>query len=111
MPRASRPLLEVFGPEAIRSAFLRSNEVHEARRERDRQLKMQAAHEAQQLDARRRRPMSKTISGLGDQIQAALAAARHAQDKALAERRREKELGAAQDETRLARRRSTRNGG
>lgn len=48
--------------------------------------------------------MTNTISGLGDQIQAALAATRHAQDKALIERRREKELAAAQDEARLARR-------
>ncbi|WP_340384900.1 hypothetical protein [Aeromicrobium sp.] len=47
--------------------------------------------------------MTNTISGLGDQIQAALAATRNAQDKALAERRREKELTAAKDEARQAR--------
>lgn len=55
--------------------------------------------------------MTNTISGLGDQIQAALAATRHAQDKALAERRREKELAVAQDEARAARNSNNRIGG
>ena len=55
--------------------------------------------------------MTNTIDGLGDQIIAALAAVRHAQDKALAERRREKELAAAQDEARQARRGNSRIGG
>lgn len=55
--------------------------------------------------------MTNTISGLGDQIQAALAATRHAQDKALAERRRERELAAARDEISAARLSNNRIGG
>lgn len=55
--------------------------------------------------------MTNTISGLGNQIQAALAATRHAQDKALAERRRERELSAAKDEISAARRSNNRIGG
>lgn len=55
--------------------------------------------------------MTNTISGLGNQIQAALAATRHVQDKALAERRREKELAAAKDEARQARNSNTGFGG
>lgn len=55
--------------------------------------------------------MTNTIKGLGDQIQAALAATRHAQDKALAERRRERELSAAQDEVRARRTSNNRIGG
>ncbi|MEJ7633285.1 MAG: hypothetical protein WKF39_00625 [Aeromicrobium sp.] len=71
---------------------------------RDEHARQQQEHqEATQREARRRRPMTNTISGLGDQIQAALAATRNAQDKALAERRREKELTAAKDEARQAR--------
>ena len=48
--------------------------------------------------------MTHTTKGLGEQIDAARARARHVQDAALAERRREKELAATQDEARRNRR-------
>jgi hypothetical protein len=92
MPNGSRPIREVLSPEEIRDLFLRSYAVHENHRQRERDIEQERQHEARQLQARRRRPMTNTISGLGDQIQAALA-----------ERRRERELAAAKDEMRAAR--------
>jgi hypothetical protein len=111
MPNGSRPIREVLSPEEIRDLFMRSFAVHEKHRQRERDIEQQRHHEALQLRARRRRPMTNTISGLGDQIQAALAATRHAQDKALAERRRERELAAARDEMRAARLSNNKIGG
>ena len=55
--------------------------------------------------------MTHTTKGLGEQIEAARAQARHVQDAALAERRREKELAAKQDEARADRRRKIGLGG
>ena len=55
--------------------------------------------------------MTHTIKGLGEQIESARAQARHVQDAALVERRREKELAAMQAEARADRRRNTRIGG
>ena len=55
--------------------------------------------------------MTHTTKGLGEQIDAARAQARHVQDAALAERRREKELAATQDEARADRRRKIGLGG
>lgn len=52
--------------------------------------------------------MTNSLSGLGDQINAALAATRHAQDKALAERRRENELNVVREQARAKRRANTR---
>ena len=52
--------------------------------------------------------MTNTTKGLAEQIEAARAQARHVQDAALAERRREKELATTQDE---ARRNRSRIGG
>jgi hypothetical protein len=97
-------LVDAVPMDTIRAAFLSAHAVHEGRRQEQARIE-------EELEQRRRRPMTNTINGLGDQIDAALAAVRHAQDKALAERRREKELAAAQDEARQSRRGNSRIGG
>lgn len=63
----------------------------------------QEREEQRLRDMRSRKPMTHTTKGLGEQIEAARAQARHVQDAALAERRREKELAATQDEARRSR--------
>ena len=99
-----RRLLDVFSVEQLTASFVKVHEIQEAARTA-RQRKQE------EIEARRRRPMTTTTKGLSAQIAAAQAASRHAQDAALAERRREKELAAVQDEVRAERRNSTRNGG
>lgn len=68
----------------------------------------QEREEQRLRDMRSRKPMTTNTKGLGEQIEAARAQARHVQDAALAERCREKELAATQDE---ARRNRSRIGG
>lgn len=102
--QASERLLDVMSLEQVTKIFVDVNQRQEAAR-----IEHRRRHE--EIEARRRRPMSTTIDGLEAQIAAALAASRHTQDAALAERRREKELAAVQAEASAARRRNTRIGG
>ena len=99
-----RLLLDVFSIEELTASFVKVHETQEAART-VRQRKQD------EIEARRRRPMTTTTKGLSAQIAAAQAASRHAQDAALTERRREKELAAVQDEVRTERRNRARNGG
>lgn len=96
----TRSLTDVFSQDQITAAFENAHATQERKR-----------HANRQRDMRKRKPMTHTIKGLGAQIEAARAQARHVQDAALTERRREKELSAMQAEARADRRRNTRIGG
>lgn len=100
----TRPLLEVFGIAELQQAFIAahaSQEQTRQHRQRERAAQQQAR---QEMEARRIRPMSTNLEGLGKQIDAALAASRHVQELAVGTRRREQDVAALRAEASESRR-------
>lgn len=94
----SRPITEVVSLDRLQAAFVAAH----ASQDEARAARLQAREEK---EARRIRPMSKQLNGLGAQIAAATAAARHAQETAVGVRQREKDVSALQTEVAARRRR------
>ncbi|GAA1737720.1 hypothetical protein [Aeromicrobium alkaliterrae] len=87
----SRPITEVVSLDRLQAAFVAAH----ASQEQARAARRQARADEQ---ARSIRPMSKQLDGLGEQIAAATAAAKHVQNAAVGVRQRERDVADLQTE-------------